>query len=164
MWTVDERFRTDKEWGIPFTRDSAHKTCGPTDLTSTFSVCTLRVFGGTGIEPRPSGALTTRLPTAYCVVFTRVIGGRTDLSLFCVGSVTAVIRQYLSVIGPDAKFIDDNAKVHGTRAVNQYVEFETLLRTKGLACSPDLNPIEHVRDNLWRCISALRNPLQNLMT
>ncbi|GFX17817.1 hypothetical protein TNCV_2292661 [Trichonephila clavipes] len=41
---------------------------GPTDLTSTYSMCTRRVFGG--IEPRPSGlesdALTTRLPTA-CV-------------------------------------------------------------------------------------------------
>ncbi|GFX24249.1 hypothetical protein TNCV_1366292 [Trichonephila clavipes] len=43
----------------------AHKTFGTTDLTSTYSVCTRRVFGG--IEPRPSGlesnALTTRLPT-----------------------------------------------------------------------------------------------------
>ncbi|GFY06510.1 RNase H domain-containing protein [Trichonephila clavipes] len=41
---------------------------GPTDLTNTCSVCTRRVFGGTGIQPRPSGmesdALTTRLPTA----------------------------------------------------------------------------------------------------
>ncbi|GFY02326.1 hypothetical protein TNCV_3502081 [Trichonephila clavipes] len=48
------------------TRDSAHKTSGLTDLTSTYSVCTRRVFGG--FEPRPSGlesdALTTRLPTA----------------------------------------------------------------------------------------------------
>ncbi|GFY31470.1 uncharacterized protein TNCV_4990291 [Trichonephila clavipes] len=43
---------------------TAHKTFGPTDLTSTYSVCTRRVFGG--IEPMPSGlesnALTTRLP------------------------------------------------------------------------------------------------------
>ncbi|GFU81734.1 hypothetical protein TNCV_3086461 [Trichonephila clavipes] len=48
--------------------DSAHKTFRPTDLTSTYSICTRRVFGGTGIEPRPSGlesgALTPRLPTA----------------------------------------------------------------------------------------------------
>ncbi|GFT21391.1 hypothetical protein TNCV_3816651 [Trichonephila clavipes] len=33
---------------IPCTRDSAHKTFGPTDLMSTFSVCTRRVFGGLG--------------------------------------------------------------------------------------------------------------------
>ncbi|GFY24386.1 hypothetical protein TNCV_1014341 [Trichonephila clavipes] len=35
------------------TRDSAHKTFGPTDLTVRYSVCIRRVFGG--IEPRPSG-------------------------------------------------------------------------------------------------------------
>ncbi|GFY15287.1 retrovirus-related Pol polyprotein from transposon TNT 1-94 [Trichonephila clavipes] len=32
----------------PCARDSAHKTLGPTDLTSTYSVCTRRVFGGIG--------------------------------------------------------------------------------------------------------------------
>ncbi|GFX99846.1 hypothetical protein TNCV_258831 [Trichonephila clavipes] len=46
---------------------TAHKTFGPTDLTSTYSVRTRRVFGG--IEPRPSGlesdARTTRLPTIH---------------------------------------------------------------------------------------------------
>ncbi|GFU17982.1 hypothetical protein TNCV_318721 [Trichonephila clavipes] len=50
---------------VPCTRDLAHKTFGPIDLTSTYSLCTRRVFGGTGIKPRPSGlesdALTTRL-------------------------------------------------------------------------------------------------------
>ncbi|GFY20070.1 hypothetical protein TNCV_2147631 [Trichonephila clavipes] len=54
---------------VPCTRDSAHKTFGLTDLTSTYSVFTRRVFGASGIEPWPSGlesdALTTRLPTAY---------------------------------------------------------------------------------------------------
>ncbi|GFU70235.1 hypothetical protein TNCV_903771 [Trichonephila clavipes] len=32
----------------PCTRDSTHKTFGPTDLTSTYSVCTRRAFGGIG--------------------------------------------------------------------------------------------------------------------
>ncbi|GFV80173.1 hypothetical protein TNCV_1477351 [Trichonephila clavipes] len=47
---------------VPCTRDSAHKTFGPTDLTNTY------LEGIWGIELRPSGlesdALTTRLPTA----------------------------------------------------------------------------------------------------
>ncbi|GFY12541.1 hypothetical protein TNCV_2447321 [Trichonephila clavipes] len=30
------------------TRDSAHKMLGPTDLTSTYSVCTRRAFGDIG--------------------------------------------------------------------------------------------------------------------
>ncbi|GFY25341.1 hypothetical protein TNCV_2484611 [Trichonephila clavipes] len=33
---------------IPCTRDSAHKTFGPTDLTNTHSVRTRREFGGIG--------------------------------------------------------------------------------------------------------------------
>ncbi|GFU70582.1 hypothetical protein TNCV_2971421 [Trichonephila clavipes] len=44
---------------------TTHNIFGPTDLTSTYSVCTRGLFGGTGIKPRPSGlesyALTTRL-------------------------------------------------------------------------------------------------------
>ncbi|GFW85872.1 hypothetical protein TNCV_1623161 [Trichonephila clavipes] len=54
---------------VPCTRDSALKTFGPTDLTSMYSVCTRRVFGGISIEPMPSGlqsdALTTWVPTAH---------------------------------------------------------------------------------------------------
>ncbi|GFS57453.1 hypothetical protein TNCV_1401421 [Trichonephila clavipes] len=46
---------------------TAHKTFGPTDLTSTYSVCTRRVFGG--IELKHSGldsdALSARLLTAH---------------------------------------------------------------------------------------------------
>ncbi|GFX68354.1 hypothetical protein TNCV_2817281 [Trichonephila clavipes] len=60
---------SSSESDVPCTRDSAHKTFGSTDLTSTYSVCTRRVFRGTGIEPRSygleSGALTTRLPTIF---------------------------------------------------------------------------------------------------
>ncbi|GFT24616.1 hypothetical protein TNCV_2855851 [Trichonephila clavipes] len=82
--------RVDKDAGMELTwrkifsgpciRDSAHKTFGPTDLTSTYSVCTRRVFGGTGgMEPRPSGpesgALTTRLPTALFNLFSILMSG-----------------------------------------------------------------------------------------
>ncbi|GFV39948.1 hypothetical protein TNCV_435631 [Trichonephila clavipes] len=60
-------WREGKYSPVSCTRDSAHKTFRPTDLTSMYSVCTRMVFGG--IERRPSGlesdALTTRLPTAY---------------------------------------------------------------------------------------------------
>ncbi|GFX62767.1 uncharacterized protein TNCV_3350931 [Trichonephila clavipes] len=48
---------------------TAHKTFGPTDSMSMYSVCIWRVFGN--IKPRPSGlesdALTTRLPTTLLV-------------------------------------------------------------------------------------------------
>ncbi|GFT24362.1 hypothetical protein TNCV_3252161 [Trichonephila clavipes] len=41
-------WRGGKYSPVPCTRDSANKTFGPTDLTSTYSVCTRRVFGGNG--------------------------------------------------------------------------------------------------------------------
>ncbi|GFS51313.1 hypothetical protein TNCV_3533611 [Trichonephila clavipes] len=41
-------WRGGKYSPVPCTRDSAHKTFGPTDLTSTYFVCTHRVFGGIG--------------------------------------------------------------------------------------------------------------------
>ncbi|GFW50598.1 hypothetical protein TNCV_2889001 [Trichonephila clavipes] len=53
------RHGTEGEGNIlraPCTRNSAHKIFGPTDLTSTYSVCP------SGLE---SDALTTRVPTAF---------------------------------------------------------------------------------------------------
>ncbi|GFX04104.1 hypothetical protein TNCV_3972531 [Trichonephila clavipes] len=41
-------WRGGKYSPVPCTRDSAHKTFGPTDLTSMYSVCIQRVFGGIG--------------------------------------------------------------------------------------------------------------------
>ncbi|GFW51762.1 hypothetical protein TNCV_1186941 [Trichonephila clavipes] len=41
-------WRCGKYSPVPCTRDSSHKTFGPTDLTSTYSLCTRRVFGGIG--------------------------------------------------------------------------------------------------------------------
>ncbi|GFV08371.1 transposable element Tc1 transposase [Trichonephila clavipes] len=41
-------WRGGKYSPVPCTRDSIHKTFGPTDLTSTYSMCARRVFGGIG--------------------------------------------------------------------------------------------------------------------
>ncbi|GFW99736.1 hypothetical protein TNCV_3419661 [Trichonephila clavipes] len=99
----------------PCTRDSTHKTFGPTDLTSTYSVCTRWVFGG--------------------------IGHRTQVFR---SGVRCSIHKAGSVMGTDDMFMNDNAPIHGARVVNQYLERKTLLQTEFPACSPDLNPIEHV--------------------
>ncbi|GFW13131.1 hypothetical protein TNCV_3330631 [Trichonephila clavipes] len=45
-------WRGGKYSPVPCTHDSAHKTFGPTDLMSTYSVCTRRVFGGIGHRTR----------------------------------------------------------------------------------------------------------------
>ncbi|GFW06003.1 hypothetical protein TNCV_4477971 [Trichonephila clavipes] len=65
-------WRGGKYSPVPCTRDLAHKTFGPTDLTSTYSVCTRRVIGGIGHRTQAfrleSDALATGLPTVNTIV------------------------------------------------------------------------------------------------
>ncbi|GFW96848.1 hypothetical protein TNCV_2159841 [Trichonephila clavipes] len=48
LHNFDMELKGGKYSPVPYTRDSAHKIFGPTDLTSTYSVCTRRVFGSIG--------------------------------------------------------------------------------------------------------------------
>ncbi|GFV99773.1 hypothetical protein TNCV_5081331 [Trichonephila clavipes] len=45
---LDMELKRREIFPVSCTRDSAHKTFGPIDLTRTYSVCTRRVFGGIG--------------------------------------------------------------------------------------------------------------------
>ncbi|GFV54240.1 transposable element Tc1 transposase [Trichonephila clavipes] len=53
---------------------------------------------------------------------------------------------------------DDNARPHRARLVENMLEAETIQRMELPACSPDLNPIEHVWDILRRHIAARPRP------
>ena len=92
------------------------------------------------------------------------MGGRTDLYVIQNGTLNGLryrdeildvyVRPYPGAIGPNFILMDDNARPHRARVVNEYLQNETIERMDWPARSPDLNPIEHAWDMLQTAISA----------
>ncbi|GFV17644.1 transposable element Tcb1 transposase [Trichonephila clavipes] len=61
-----------------------------------------------------------------------------------------IIERDRGAMGLQFLFMDDNAPCHRTVAAEQLLESEDIERMDWPARSPDLNPIEHVRDFLGR--------------
>ena len=73
-----------------------------------------------------------------------------------------VAVPHLQQMGPNATLQQDNARPHNPRAVITFTQQSNVDVLDWPACSPDLNPIEHVWDQLGRGVHQRPTPEHNL--
>ena len=74
-----------------------------------------------------------------------------------------VTQPHLIQMGQDAIFQQDNARPHTARIVTNHFQQYQVNVMGWPACSPDLNPIEHVWDQLGKAVRARITPQHTLM-
>ncbi|GFX56277.1 transposable element Tcb2 transposase [Trichonephila clavipes] len=100
------------------------------------------------------------------------IDGRTDLYIIRDGPLTArryrdeilrpIVVPYAAAIGDDFILMDDNSRPHRANLVEDFLFEERIVQMEWPACSPDMNPIEHVWDALGRRVAGREPPPQTL--
>ncbi|GFS57511.1 transposable element Tcb2 transposase [Trichonephila clavipes] len=98
------------------------------------------------------------------------IDGRTDLCIIRDGPLTArryrneilrpIVVPYAAAIGDDFILMDDNCMPHRANLVEDFLFEVRIVRMEWPACSPDMNPIEHVWDALGRRVAGRQPPPQ----
>ncbi|GFY25444.1 transposable element Tcb2 transposase [Trichonephila clavipes] len=100
------------------------------------------------------------------------IDGRTDLYIIRDGPLTArryrdeilrpIVVLYAAAIRDDFILMDDNCRQHRVNLVEDFLFEKGIVRTEWPACSPDMNPIEHVCNALGRRVAGRQPPPQTL--
>ncbi|GFU96607.1 transposable element Tcb2 transposase [Trichonephila clavipes] len=73
-----------------------------------------------------------------------------------------IVVPYAAAIGVDFILMDDNCKPRRANLVEDFLFEEGILLMEWPACSPDMNPKEHVWDALGRRITGCQPPPQTL--
>ncbi|GFW24998.1 transposable element Tcb2 transposase [Trichonephila clavipes] len=73
-----------------------------------------------------------------------------------------IVVPYAAAIGDDFILMDDNSRPHRANLVDDFLFEEGIVQMEWPACSPDMNPIEHVWDALGRQVTGRQPPPQTL--
>ncbi|GBL76074.1 hypothetical protein AVEN_234378-1 [Araneus ventricosus] len=100
------------------------------------------------------------------------INNRTDLYIARNVALTAqryrdeilrsIVVPYAAAIGDESILMADNSNPHRAWLVDNFVFDKGILRMDWPACFPDMNPIEHVWNILWRRESGRLSPPETI--